>query len=420
MNEEMIEYKDVDMVESQTPQDLGSMGSLLSEQPTLDMMPKHGDMREGTVVSITPTEMLVDIGTKSEGVLDQHELAEMGEAARSELQVGQRVSVCIEGEQDGALIVSIQKAEEMLAWQRINLLLQDKTAHPGSIAGYNKGGLVVDLGSLRGFLPASQVSVERRQRAVGETPSSKWGEMVGEQTTVKIIDADQKRNRLIVSERAAYKEMRDERRQQLLAELEPGQIHTGRVTSLANFGAFVDIGGANGLVHVSELGWRHVDHPSSVLEIGQKIEVQVLAVDSERKRISLSRKALETNPWLKIAQTYQEGQLVRGVITRLTKFGVFAAIDGNEKIEGLVHISEMSDLRISDPGELVGEGEHITLRIIQIDAQKERLRLSIKAVASARYADLDFELHLAAKAENELDRVDNKANKDLEASQNIA
>ena len=171
---------------------------------------------------------------------------------------------------------------------------------------------MVDLGHLHGFLPASQVSRERRQRAVGDTAGDRWGEMVGEQAMVKVIEADQTRERLIVSERAAFREDRAARKGQLLSELEPGQIRKGRVTSLASFGAFVDVGGVDGLIHVSELGWRHINHPSEVVKIGQEIDVQVLSVDRERQRIALSSKVLEPNPWVEVAKSYQEGQLVLG------------------------------------------------------------------------------------------------------------
>ena len=389
------------------------MDSLLSEQGAHDIVPKEGELRQGTVVSITRTEILIDIGAKSEGMINQREFASMDDAQRNAMQIGQQMSVCVEGEEDGTLIVSREKAENRLAWTQIEQMLKEKTPHTSDIASYNKGGLVVNVGRLQGFLPASQISYNRRKIATGDTPSDKWAEMVGEEITVKVIEADQKRNRLIVSERAAYKESRDAQRAKLMEELRPGQVCKGRVTSLTNWGAFVDIGGTDGLIHVSELSWRRIDHPGDVLKIRQEIEVKVLSIDEDRKRITLSRKALEDNPWLEIDQTFQEGQLVDGIITRLTKFGAFASIDGNELVEGLIHISEMSEHRIEHPEEVVREGEKLSLRIIKLDPKNNRLRLSIKAVTSALYADLDYELHFAAKGEKKVSSDDSAVSDDI-------
>jgi small subunit ribosomal protein S1 len=190
-------------------------------------------------------------------------------------------------------------------------------------------------------------------------------------------------------------------------------VCTGKVTSLTKWGAFVDIGGTDGLIHVSELSWRRIDHPGDVLKVRQEIEVKVLSIDEDRKRITLSRKALEDNPWLEIDQTFQEGQLVDGIITRLTKFGAFASIDGNELVEGLIHISEMSEHRIEHPEEVVREGEKLSLRIIELDPKNNRLRLSIKAVTSALYADLDYELHIAAKGEKKVSSDDSAVSDDI-------
>lgn len=399
-----------------TQHDLSSMSTLLSEHNIQDMIPKPGEMREGTIVRSTPTEILVDIGAKSEGVINPREVDKMDTASRDAMQVGQVISVCVEGNGDDMLVLSLEKANKMLAWQQVQQLHQDKTAHTVSITGFNRGGLVVEFGKLRGFMPASQVSRERRVRAVGDTPSAKWEDMVGEEAMVKIVEVDHERNRLIVSERAAFTENRTALREQLLTQLEQGQILKGQVTSLASFGAFVDIGGADGLVHVSEMSWSHVDHPSKLVQVGQEIEVQVLSVDPENKRISLSIKALEDNPWVELDKSYQVGQLVRGVITRITKFGAFALIEGNDKIEGLVHISEIADQRIEHPDEVVKEGEELTLRIITIDTQRQRLRLSIKTVSSADYADLDYEFHMAAERDKGMTKEDPTTGNDPDGS----
>jgi small subunit ribosomal protein S1 len=217
--------------------------------------------------------------------------------------------------------------------------------------------------------------------------------MVGEPILAKVIEVDRKRNRLILSERAAAREARKALKERLIVELQPGEIRTGRVISLADFGAFVDIGGADGLVHLSEVSWKRLSHPSEMLEVGQEVRVKVLAVDTDRKRISLSMRELEPDPWEMMAEKLQEGQLVEGTITKLTKFGAFARLTVEEgyQVEGLIHISELSDRRIEHPSEVLQEGQTVTLRVIKVDRPRKRIGLSLKRVASAEYADLDWQ-----------------------------
>jgi len=249
----------------------------------------------------------------------------------------------------------------------------------------------VKIGNVRGFIPASQLSAARRRRSEGETPEQKWGRMVGETTQVKVIEVDRSRNRLILSERAAVKESREAQKDRLLSEIKVGEVRKGHVISLAEFGAFVDIGGADGLVHLSELSWKRVNHPNEILKVGQEVEVVVLNVDRERKRIGLSMKRREDDPWLAIQQKYQVGQLVAATITKLTKFGAFARIEGEDDIEGLIHISELAEGHIDHPKEVVAEGQNVTLRVVKVDAEKRRMGLSLKRVASSAYADTDWE-----------------------------
>jgi small subunit ribosomal protein S1 len=245
------------------------------------------------------------------------------------------------------------------------------------------------LGKVRGFVPSSQiVSLKgRRRSAEGEDPLA---ELVGNKMQLKVIEIDRSRNRLILSERAAMREWRKQHKEKLLAELQEGDIRKGEVISLCDFGAFVDLGGADGLIHLSELSWRRVSHPSEVLKVGDEVEVYVINVDRERKRIGLSLKRLEPDPWSVIAERYQVGQLVEGTITKLVKFGAFARIFDDD-IEGLVHLSELSEERISHPREVVQEGDVRTLRIIRIDPDQRRIGLSLKRVASSEYVDLDWE-----------------------------
>ncbi len=290
--------------------------------------------------------------------------------------------------------LSITRAEEEQDWLRAEELMETKEAFEGVISGFNKGGLIVKLGRLRGFIPASQVSMSRRWRAEGDTPEKRWGKMVGEPIVVRVIEVDRRRNRLILSERAAARESRELLKERLIGELEVGEIRTGHVISLADFGAFVDIGGADGLVHTSEITWKRINHPKDVLKVGQEVKVKVLGVDPERNRISLSMRELEADPWEKLAEQFQEGQLVEGTITKLTKFGAFASIKGLDEyeLEGLVHISELADRHVVHPKEVVSEGETLTLRIIRIDRERRRIGLSLRKVDSPEYRELDLQV----------------------------
>ncbi|HEY44338.1 MAG TPA: S1 RNA-binding domain-containing protein, partial [Anaerolineae bacterium] len=275
--------------------------------------------------------------------------------------------------------------------------------YEGLISGFNKGGLIIKLGRLRGFVPASQVSLARRRRAHGNSPDRRWGKMIGEPIMAKVIEVDRRRNRLIMSERSAAREARDILKERLITELNPGEIRSGHVISLADFGAFIDIGGADGLVHMSEISWKRISHPRDLLRVGQKVEVKVLGVDHTRNRISLSLRELEADPWDSILRQYREGQLIEGTITKLTRFGAFASLLGTEEydIEGLIHISELSDKRIEHPREVVQEGQELALRIIKLDRDRRRIGLSLKRVDSVEYAEQDLQA-----AMQEIDTLD--------------
>jgi small subunit ribosomal protein S1 len=296
------------------------------------------------------------------------------------------------GERDGNILLSLVRAEEEHDWIEAESLLKSQEIFEGSIAGYNKGGLIVKMGRLRGFIPASQVSLSRRRRSEGETPDKRWSKMVGEPIVAKVVEVDRRRNRLILSERAAAREAREALKERLISELQPGEVRSGHVISLADFGAFVDIGGADGLVHLSEISWARLSHPSEMLKVGQKVQVKVLGVDPDRKRISLSMRELEEDPWSRVAQRFGEGQLVEGKITKLTKFGAFASLVGvpDYEFEGLIHISELSDRRIEHPREVVKEGDVLRLRVIKVEPERRRIGLSLKRVDSPEYADLDW------------------------------
>ncbi|MGB9641508.1 MAG: S1 RNA-binding domain-containing protein, partial [Anaerolineales bacterium] len=265
------------------------------------------------------------------------------------------------------------------------------------VDGYNKGGLLVPIGRLRGFVPASQIGLARRAALSGDSPEQRWSKMVGDKIMVRVIEVDQERRRLILSERLALQESRDSLKDRLLEGIQEGDVRTGRVTSVAEFGAFVNIDGADGLVHLSEVSWDRITHPKDVLKVGQEVKVKVISIDRERKRIGLSIRQLQEDPWLQKVAHLREGQLIEGTITHLTKFGAFARI--SEDLEGLIHLSEISEEHINHPKEVLKEGEVVTLRIIKIDPEKRRIGLSLKKVDSPAYADLDWKIALAEEVQ---------------------
>ena len=369
-----------------------TMESLLNEQELNVDLPQPGEIRTGMIASISHSQILVSIGAKSEGVISGRDLDQLSAEERDALKVGQEVHVYVVNPEDanGNVVLSFKRAQEQLSWENADKLLESNSVIESKITGFNKGGLIVAVEGLRGFVPSSQVSALRRTQTTGDTPEQRWQKMVGQPITVRVVEVDRERRRLILSERAASTESRQSLKERVLDELEQGKIYTGRVTSLANFGAFINVNGADGLVHLSELSWDHIEHPKEVLEVGQEIKVKVINVDREKKRIGLSVRALQEDPWRSRVQKYSVGQLVEGVITRLTKFGAFARLEGD--IEGLIHISEIAEHRIEHPKEVLKEGEIKSLRVIRIDADQHRIGLSLRKVDSAAYADKDFKL----------------------------
>ncbi|MCK5053173.1 MAG: S1 RNA-binding domain-containing protein, partial [Anaerolineales bacterium] len=386
------------------------MEALLQAEAYELKTPRSGEIKTGTIARITDSDILVDIGTKSEGVIPSRELEQLSDEQREEMVVGKELEVYIvrSSGRDGSMLLSISRAKEEQDWKEVEDLQESREIYDGTISGYNKGGLIVKFGHLRGFIPASQVSISRRRRSEGETPDQRWGEMVGEPIVAKVIEVDRRRNRLILSERAASRESRDALKERLITELEPGEERTGTVISLADFGVFVDIGGADGLVHISELSWKRIAHPKEFVKVGQEVKVKILGVDPERKRISLSMRELEPNPWNEVMEGFQEGQLVEGTITKLTKFGAFASLAGAEEfeIEGLIHISELSDQRVEHPREVVQEEQILTLRLIKIDMERKRLGLSLKKVASPEFAEIDWQSAMQDTASEEAAQVE--------------
>jgi len=378
-----------------------SMEALLKNDAFSVELPQAGEIREGTIASISQGQILVSIGAKSEGIISGRELEVIEDEEREAFEVGQEIPVFVVNPEDsnGNVVLSFKRAQEQMAWSSVEEQMASDAIIESKIIGYNKGGLIVGVYGLRGFVPASQISALRRTQAVGETPEQRWARMIGEPISVRIIEVDKSRRRLICSERAAGSESRQSIKERVIDELEEGNVYTGRVTSLADFGAFVNINGADGLVHLSELSWDRIQHPNEILEVGQEVKVKVINIDREKKRIGLSLRALSDDPWRSRIDKFSVGQLVEGVITRLTKFGAFARLEGD--VEGLIHISEISETRIEHPKEALKEGETVALRIIRIDPEQHRIGLSLRKVDSAAFADKDFKL-LA----QEIDRMD--------------
>ena len=375
--------------ESEEQEAVNPMAQLL-EDSAYDLRELEvGEIIEGTIVGITDNnEVLVDISAKSEGVIPARDLDRVDPEIREALKPGEKIFVQVvrPTSREGNAILSLSRALAEYDWQRAQELLESQEIFEGEVSGYNRGGVIVYLGKARGFVPASQlVSDEGKKQEEGD---DRFKDLVGKKLMLKVIEMDRSRNRLILSERQAMREYRRAQKEKLLNELQVGEVRKGVISSMAPFGAFVDLGGADGLIHLTELSWRRVQHPSEVVNIGDEVEVKVISVDRERRRIGLSLRQLQPEPWSVIHETYAIGQLVEGVITRLTSFGAFARID--DTIEGLIHISELSDHRINHPKEVVKEGQRVTLRIIKIEPEKRRMGLSLKRVPDEAYAVIDW------------------------------
>ncbi len=372
-----------------------TMEALLNEQDIKIEIPQSGQIRKGTIASVSPSQVLISIGAKSEGVVSSRDLEQLTDEERDALEVGKEVYVYVINPEDnnGNVVLSLKRAQEQLSWDSAEKFLADNEIVESKIVGFNKGGLIADVEGLRGFVPSSQVSAMRRSMSTGDTPEQRWQKMVGEDISVRVIEVDRERRRLILSEKAAGNESRQSIKERVLEELNVGEVHTGRVTSIANFGAFININGADGLVHLSEISWDHIEHPKEVLEVGQEIDVKVINIDQEKKRIGLSIRVLQDDPWKERLENYSVGELVEGTITRLTKFGAFARLE--DDMEGLIHISELSENRIEHPKEVLKEGDVKSLRVIRIDPEQHRIGLSLRKVDSAAFADKDFKMMTA-------------------------
>jgi small subunit ribosomal protein S1 len=382
------------------------------ENPMAEMLERYlcdhelerGQIVSGIIVHASRNEVILDIGAKCEGIVPERDLERLAPADRESLCVGEEVAVCVVTPEDanGNIILSLSQAQLARDWRRARELFKSQEIIERSVTGCNKGGVIVSFGRIRGFVPGSHLATSRvaEQSATGQDSDSRWQALLGETLQLKVIEVDQKRNRLIFSEKMAVRDRRKGQRKRQLDELTEGDVRRGKVVNLADFGAFVDLGGVDGLVHVSELAWKRVAHPSEVVETGQELDVYVLKVDRERQRVALSLKRLQPDPWLSVEERYREGQVLEGTITRLAKWGAFASVVGNEAIEGLIHISELTDKPVVHPREVIQPGQVVTLRIIGLDAENHRLSLSLKRVDKEEFRGADWKATLAAdKAE---------------------
>ena len=345
---------------------------------------EDGQLVAGTVVKVDREEALLDIGFKSEGVIPRRELSLRNDVSVDELvSVGDQIEALViqKEDKDGRLILSKKRAQYEKAWGDIQKVKDDDGMVKGLVIEVVKGGLIVDIG-LRGFLPASLVEL-RRVRDLQP--------YMGMEIEAKIIELDKNRNNVVLSRRSWLEETQKEQREEFLDLLKPGERRKGVISSVVNFGAFVDLGGMDGLIHVSELSWKHVSHPSDVVTIGDEVDVEVLEVDLDRERISLSLKATQQDPWQEFADTHRVGELVYGRVTKLVPFGSFIQVGDN--IEGLVHISEMSNHHVDLPEQVVTPGEELWVKIIEVDLEKRRISLSVKQAAEGGVVAEEYQEH---------------------------
>jgi small subunit ribosomal protein S1 len=346
-------------------------GTLIPDYDATIPVINEGEVVRGTVVRVDKDEVLVDIGYKSEGVIPVSELSiRRSVNPADEVQLGDEIDALVMTKEDaeGRLILSKKRARFEMAWKRIEGAAESGEPVEGTVIEVVKGGLILDLG-VRGFLPASLVDIRRVQNL---------DEFLSKTLRCKVIELNRSRNNVVLSRRAVLEDERKEMRQAILDRLSPGDVVEGTISNIVDFGAFVDLEGIDGLIHISELSWSHVNHPSEVLEIGQSVKVKVLDIDRDRQRISLGLKQTQSDPWQQVIEAYQEGDVVQGRVTKVVTFGAFVEILPG--VEGLVHISELAQHHVENPREIVSQGEVVRVKIIEMDADRRRLSLSLKRV----------------------------------------
>jgi small subunit ribosomal protein S1 len=360
---------------------------LLDATPIGGRSLRRGEVVEGFVVHVDRDEILVDVGTKAEAVIPASEAgAPPGELHTVAEVGGTIVAMVLETEdREGHAVLSLARAQTERGWRTLQHAFEENEALEAPVVDFNKGGAIVNISGVRGFVPLSQLVDLRQPGPPDETVDARLARLRGKVLALKVIEINRRRNRLILSERAAEQERRSHDRDRLLAELEEGQTRQGRVSSICDFGVFVDLGGADGLVHLTEMSWTPVSNPADIVQVGNEVEVLVLGVDREKKKIALSLKRLRAEPWEDVPKRYYPGQIVQARVTKLATFGAFAEIEPG--IEGLIHISELSDERIQHPRNVVQEGEVVPVKILRIEPERRRLGLSLRQARAEAEAD---------------------------------
>lgn len=341
--------------------------------------PQRGELREGLIMQVEDHGVLVSIGTKREGVIPMQDARQMGEEVTNGLRPGETIQVYVQDPEnrEGDLILSLTMVQVARDWEEAARMQTEGGITRCKVIGFNKGGLLVQFGRIRGFVPASQVA-QLHGRTAAEERQQALQRMINQEIPLKVIEVDRDRNRLVFSERSATQEWRKAQKQRLLTELQEGDILTGRVNQLTNFGAFIDLGGADGLAHISELSWQRVNHPREVLTVGDEVRVLVVEIDQNRERIGLSLRQLQANPWETIDQRYSLGQLITGPVTNVTPFGAFVQVE--EAVEGLIHASELDADPQVQPRDILQPGQAVTAKVISLDRQRQRMGLSLRRV----------------------------------------
>ncbi len=381
------------------------MGDLFEEEYDYKY-PRRGDIRQAVVLSIEPDRMVVDIRAKRDGIVPESDLTRLGEQELSAIEIGDEIAVCVLTPQDsdGNVVVSVNLALIHRDWQRAEQLFESGEICEGKISHCNKGGVIVLFGRINGFVPASQL-VNMPRHLSHERKMERLSEFIGETLPLKVIEVDRRRRRLIFSERLAQRQWRELQKEQLINELYEGEVRRGVVSSLCHFGAFVDLGGADGLVHISELAWHRVSHPREALKVGDGVEVYILRLDYEKKRIGLSTKRLQPDPWTLIDEKYRVGQLVRGTVTNVVDFGAFARLEPG--VEGLIHVSELAEGNIGHSSNVVKKGDELTLRVISVNVERRRIGLSLRqAPPQEELAEVKGELEPELISGQEMDGKD--------------
>jgi small subunit ribosomal protein S1 len=356
--------------------DLELFEQYLEQDLDLDL-PGRGDLREGVIVEIRPSELLVNVGSKRDGVVPQSDLARLDPDFVKNLHEGQTVDVVIskQPDDDGIFVLSMADALQQRDWVRAQELMDSGEITTHKVVGYNKGGLTVEFNHLRGFVPASHI-VDMPRNLSEEQRRIELENRIGQKMRLKVIEVERRRRRLVMSESLAEREYQAHRREELFKTLNVGDIITGEVRSLRPFGAFVDIGGSDGLLHVSEIGWSNINHPREALEVGQTVDVQVIRIDPDNQRIALSRKRLLANPWDTVEERYKPGDIIDTTITRIVDFGAFAELEPG--IEGLIHISEIADIAVAEPLKTIRVGDEVRAKVLRVDRKRQRVGLSLR------------------------------------------